>query len=417
MKSINHPMLSGSVTLENTGLVERFSRKLVLAQLKKLCNGRLVIRENSQTFEFGDSNDTQTFAVYVDIVHPSAWVDIAFGGSCGAGEAYIKGSWTCPQLLELLRLFLKNRDMLNRMDRRLTGVKLPFYKMIQWLRRNNKSGSRRNISAHYDLGNDFFRLFLDSRMMYSSAIYPTEAVSLEQAAEYKLEHICRKLQLQAEDHLLEIGTGWGGFAIYAASRFNCRVTTTTISREQFEFAAQRIKEAGLEDKITLLNQDYRDLQGRFDKLVSIEMIEAIGHQYMDTYFRQCNTLLRSGGKMLLQAITIADQQYKYALRELDFIKKFVFPGGFLPSITAMSESICRSSDLNIFHLEDIGLDYARTLSDWRQRFYKHYADIRARNYSDAFIRLWEFYFCYCEAGFLERDISTVQIVLTKENVG
>jgi cyclopropane-fatty-acyl-phospholipid synthase len=298
----------------------------------------------------------------------------------------------------------------------MTRLKAPLNRVLHWLSRNTRKGSRRNIGAHYDLGNDLFELFLDPTMMYSCAYYQSPHASLEEASVAKLDRICQKLELKSDDHLLEIGTGWGGFAIHAAKHYGCRVTTTTISRQQFELARERACQQGVEDRITFLFEDYRDLEGQYDKLVSIEMIEAIGHQYLDTYFEKCSSLLKPDGMMLLQAITIADQRYKSALNEVDYIKKFIFPGGFLPSVSAMSRSIARVSDMKMFHMDDIGPHYARTLADWRQRFFDRLEDVRKKGYSDAFIRMWEYYLCYCEGGFLERDIGTVQMLLTKPGV-
>jgi cyclopropane-fatty-acyl-phospholipid synthase len=279
--------------------------------------------------------------------------------------------------------------------------------------RNTRSGSRKNISAHYDIGNELFKLFLDDTMMYSSAYYEKADMSLDEAAVAKLDLVCRKLELDSTDHLLEIGTGWGGLAIHAARNYDCKVTTTTISDEQYRLAVEKVRQQGLDHKIKVVKQDYRDLSGQFDKLVSIEMIEAIGHQYMSTYFKKCSSLLKPDGMMLIQAITIRDQFYKSALKDVDFIKKFIFPGGFLPSVTAMSEVISKVSDMKIFHLQDIGPHYARTLSHWRERFFNKLDEIRDLGYSDEFIRLWEYYFCYCEGGFIERDIGTVQMLLAK----
>jgi cyclopropane-fatty-acyl-phospholipid synthase len=299
------------------------------------------------------------------------------------------------------------------MDSSLSRLQAPIFKSIHWLNRNTREGSRRNISAHYDLGNDMFRLFLDDNMMYSSAIYPDSHSSLEEAAEFKLERICQKLELTENDHVLEIGTGWGGFALYAAKNYGCRITTTTISKEQYELAKKRVESEGLQDKITLLLRDYRDLNGQFDKLVSIEMIEAIGHQYINTYFKKCSELLKPEGMMLIQAITIADQRYKAALKEVDFIKRYIFPGCFIPSNTAMQNAITESTDMRVQDLEDIGFHYARTLHDWQKRFFANIEKVKALGYPDEFIRLWEFYLCYCEGGFAERATSNVQLLLVK----
>ena len=413
MKTSIIPLSKESIEADKSFWMDKVARKLVHAQLSNIENGEIVIREDGNEYYFGKVSDEFPLRVYLDVHHSSVWSDVAFGGSSGSGEAYIKGSWSCNDLLGLVRIFLRNRHVLNQMDKRMTRLKAPLHKSLHWLSRNTRKGSRRNIGAHYDLGNDLFELFLDPTMMYSCAYYPSEETSLDEAAVAKLDRICQKLELKPEDHLLEIGTGWGGFAIHAAKHYGCQVTTTTISRQQYELAQQRVQEAGLEDRITLLFEDYRDLSGQYDKLVSIEMIEAIGHQYLDTYFDKCSTLLKPNGMMLLQAITIADQRYEEALREVDYIKKFIFPGGFLPSIAAMSKSVASVTDMKLFHMDDIGPHYARTLAHWRERFFDRIDQVRDSGYSDAFIRMWEYYLCYCEGGFEERDIGTVQMLLTK----
>lgn len=413
MKSSINPLTDTEFDQGRSFWMDRVAAKLVKAQLAKIEYGEIVIREQGIESYFGKANEDFPVRVHLDVLHSSVWSDVAFGGSSGSGEAYIKGSWRCNNLLGLVRIFLRNREVLDEMDNSLARLKGPLHKMLHWLSRNTRNGSKRNISAHYDLGNDLFELFLDPTMMYSCAYYKSPDMTLDDAAVAKLDRICHKLELKPEDHLLEIGTGWGGFAIHAAKHFGCRVTTTTISREQYDLAKQRVEEEGLQDRITLLFEDYRDLQGQYDKLVSIEMIEAIGHQYLDTYFEKCSSLLKPNGMMLLQAITIADQYYHSALRDVDFIKKFIFPGGFLPSVSAMSASLSKVSDMKIFHMDDIGPHYAKTLADWRQRFFDRIHEVRAQGYSDAFIRMWEYYLNYCEGGFIERDIGTVQMLLTK----
>jgi cyclopropane-fatty-acyl-phospholipid synthase len=407
------PLASNLMFEENLGLLDHAARKMVHNQLSKIQVGEIIVRENHTEYYFGSVTDDFPVRVTIDVIHPSIYRDVAFGGSSGSGEAYMKGSWVCSDLLGLVRIFLRNRDVLDTMDYGFTRLKAPIHKLIHLFSRNTRAGSRKNISAHYDIGNDLFRLFLDDTMMYSSAYFETADTTLEQAAVAKLDLVCRKLELNTCDHLLEIGTGWGGLAVHAARHYGCRVTTTTISEEQFVLATRKVAEEGLDHLVTVIRQDYRDLSGHYDKLVSIEMIEAIGHQYMDTYFRKCCSLLRPDGMMLIQAITIKDQLYRSALNDVDFIKKFIFPGGFLPSVTAMIEAICRTTDMKLFHLQDIGPHYARTLREWRQRFFNRLDEIRELGYSDEFIRLWEYYFCYCEGGFLERDIGTVQMVLTR----
>ncbi len=289
----------------------------------------------------------------------------------------------------------------------------PLRRMLHWLNRNSPDGSRRNIAAHYDLGNDLFALFLDDTMAYSCGVFEREDATLHEAQVAKFERVCRRLRLSPSDHLLEIGTGWGGFALHAASRYGCRVTTTTISREQHDWARERIRAAGLSDRVTLLLDDYRDLRGRYDKLVSIEMIEAVGHQFLDTYTAQCSRLLEPHGAMLLQAITIRDQIYEEALESVDFIQRYIFPGSFIPSVTAIADSVRRATDMKVFHLEDIGPHYATTLRRWRERFFERIDDVRRLGYSEQFVRMWDFYLCYCEGGFLERQLGDVQMLLTK----
>jgi len=407
------PLPSNLITEQNTGLLTRLARKLVHDQLAKISKGEIVVRENHNEYYFGKVSDDFPVRVYIDVIHPSIYTDVAFGGSPGSGEAYMKGSWQCSDLLGLVRIFLRNRDVLDTMDYGLTRLKAPIHKLMHVFSRNTRSGSKKNISAHYDIGNDLFKLFLDDTMMYSSAYYKTPDMSLAQAAVAKLDLVCQKLDLKPDDHLLEIGTGWGGLAVHAASNYGCKVTTTTISEEQYRLALQKVRAHGLEHEVTVIKQDYRDLSGQYDKLVSIEMIEAIGHQYMKTYFEKCCSLLKPDGIMLIQAITIKDQLYKTALKDVDFIKKYIFPGGFLPSIAAMSDTISNCTDMKLFHLQDIGPHYARTLKHWRERFFNKLDEIRELGYNDEFIRLWEYYFCYCEGGFMERDIGTVQMVLTR----
>jgi cyclopropane-fatty-acyl-phospholipid synthase len=397
-----------------TNWIVRIAQRLIYRQLDKIVNGEIIVRDGRDELYFGKTTDDFPHPVHITVTDNSFYIDVAFGGSSGSGEAYMKGSWKCSDLLSLIRIFLRNRHVLDAMDYRLTRLKGPLHKLGHMLNKNTKEGSKKNICAHYDIGNDLFKLFLDPTMMYSSAYFKHEDMSLSQASIAKLDLICQKLQLDKEDHLLEIGSGWGGLAIHAATHYGCRVTTTTISDEQYVLAQQLIMNAGLDDRITLLKQDYRDLTGTYTKLVSVEMIEAIGHQYMNTYFDKCSSLLADDGIMLLQAITIADQYYESALKDVDFIKKFIFPGGFLPSVSTLCNSIATVTDMKLFHLQDIGPHYAKTLNAWRQRFFDNINEIAKLGYPDEFIRLWDYYFCYCEGGFIERDIGTVQMLLTKQ---
>ncbi len=395
------------------GMLARIARRAVLARLAGLRHGRLRISEASGQTDCGEPSPPPGRDVHLRISDPSAWVDIAQGGTIGAAEAYMAGKWSACDLTALVRLIVANRAVMEGLESGAAALAQPLQKLVHWLHRNTRRGSARNIHAHYDLGNALFELFLDPTMMYSAAVYPREDATLEEASVHKLDLICRKLELAPQDHLLEIGTGWGGLAMHAARHYGCRVTTTTISREQFAFATQRIAAAGLSTRVTVQNRDYRDLTGCYDKLVSVEMIEAVGHRYLDTYFRVCSERLKPAGRMLLQSILIADRHYAQARRSVDFIQKYIFPGGALPSMGSISAALARHTDLQMVDLQDIGLDYARTLKDWRARFMARVADVRRLGYPDEFIRMWEWYLAYCEGGFRERSISTVQLVFDK----
>jgi len=392
---------------------DAFAARSVRSRLAAIRHGQLRICEDGDERSYGIATTAASLTASVHVHDPRFWSELAFGGSIGAGEAYMQGYWSTDDLTALARILLQNRGVLDGMETGLARVAKPMQKALHWLNRNSRAGSRRNIAAHYDLGNDFFRLFLDRSMMYSSAVFERPGMSLDDAQFARLDSICRKLALGHGDHLLEIGTGWGGMAIHAAKHYGCRVTTTTLSREQYDLAAERIASEGLAGRITLLLEDYRDLNGRFDKLVSIEMIEAVGHAYYDTYFAQCGRLLADDGLMLLQAITIADQRYESACKSVDFIQRYIFPGSTIPSISVMLASIARSTDMKLSHLEDIGPHYATTLRHWRLNFLRNLDAVRAQHYPESFIRMWEFYLCYCEAGFEERAIGDVQMLLAK----
>ena len=391
-------------------LSQRFARKMLYGRLEHIESGRLRITDAGSTTTFGSGND---LTASITVTDPSFFTSVAYGGALGAAEAYMLGYWNCDDLTAVVRILVRNRNVLENLESGVARAGAPLLKLAHWINRNTRSGSRRNISAHYDLGNDFFQLWLDESMMYSAAVFERDEMSLEEASLAKLDRICRKLELSPEDHVLEIGTGWGGFAVYAAANYGCRVTTTTISAEQFEFAKERVEKAGLQDRVTLLLEDYRDLDGVYDKIVSIEMIEAVGHKYLNTYFGQCSRLLKKNGMMLLQSITIADQRYKAALKSVDFIQRYIFPGGFLPSVTALAESVTNSTNMRVYHLEDIGAHYAETLRQWRERFGANLNKIWPMGYEEQFLRMWQYYFCYCEVAFTERAIGNVQVLLVK----
>ncbi len=389
------------------------ARKILMKLLSRLQWGCLRIHEQGEVYLFGQAVDHTDLVADIYVLDPQLYCEVAFAGSIGAGESYMSGYWSTPNLTAVTRIFVRNLEALDEMDSQQSRLGRWILKLFHWINRNTREGSRSNISAHYDLGNDFFKLFLDKSMMYSAAIYPQPNCSLVDAAEYKLQRVCEKLRLSEQDHLLEIGTGWGGLAIYAATHYGCKVTTTTISKEQRDYAVAQIQARGLEGKITVLFDDYRDLRGQFSKLVSIEMIEAVGHEHYNQYFSICSRLLAPEGLMLIQAITIADQRYEQARKTVDFIQRYIFPGGSLPSIAVISDAVKRNTTLNIIHLEDIGEHYAQTLKHWREAFSANLEQVRVQGFDDRFIRMWEFYLCYCEGGFIERSIGTSQILLAK----
>ena len=388
------------------------ARRGVHAMLGRLSIGSLVLEENGQVTRFGNHHDDTVRAV-IHVNSPKAWLTVLRDGSTGAGEAYMLGYWETPDLLEVVRLFVLNMQTLEAMGKKQPLWRKAAGRLFHAFRANSSEGSRRNISAHYDLSNDFFSLFLDPTMAYSSGIFRSPEDSLHAASLNKFDHICTRLQLKPSDHLLEIGTGWGGLAIHAAKHYGCRVTTTTISHEQYVHACEWVKREGLQDQITLLEKDYRELDGRYDKLVSVEMIEAVGAKYYDTYFATCNRLLKDDGLMLIQAITISDQRFEQSVRNIDFIKRYIFPGGQLPSNAVIADKVATQTDMQLIGMEDITADYAQTLRHWRVNFWKAIEEVRNLGCDDIFIRMWEYYLCFCEGGFRERVIHTGQFMLAK----
>ncbi|MEM1175725.1 MAG: cyclopropane-fatty-acyl-phospholipid synthase family protein [Pseudomonadota bacterium] len=391
-----------------TGL-DNLARKVVRARLQEFTFGELKFTENGRTEVFGRMTPEFPVTAHIEVHDPRFFSDVAFAGTIGAGEAFMHQHWSCSDLTSLVRILLKNREVMEGMDSGAAWLTRPFQKLFHWLNRNTEEGSRRNIAAHYDLGNDFYSLWLDPTMMYSSAFFESPKSTLEEASIRKLDKICQQLELKPDDHVVEIGTGWGGFAMHAAKHYGCRVTTTTISKEQYEWAQRSVRDAGLDDRITLKLEDYRKLDGQYDKLVSIEMIEAVGHEFHDTFFRKCASLLKPNGQMLIQAINIADQHYKRYTKSVDFIKRYIFPGGCLTSVTAMSETLTRVTDMRILNIEDIGPHYASTLRHWRERFFEKIEAVRAQGFSDEFIRMWHYYLCYCEGAFIERSTGVIQM--------
>lgn len=390
-------------------VITKIAKRAVLARLRKLEEGRLLVESSDGKLSFGQGGEP---SVTVRVNDDSFYPALAFGGHLGAAEAYVEGSWSTDDVPGLVQLFLRNREVMEGLETGLAKLVQPLRALLHAMNRNTRKGSRRNIAAHYDLSNEFFGLFLDKTMTYSCGIFEQPDSSLEDASIAKYDRLCSKLELSADDHLLEIGTGWGGLAIHAAREYGCRVTTCTISAEQHKLATERVAEAGLSERVTVLLSDYRDLEGKFDKLVSVEMIEAVGHHYFKTFFETCARLLKPHGKAAVQAITIQDRYYEQARREVDFIKKYIFPGSCMTAVSVLAEA-ARDTDLRLVHLEDITPHYAETLLRWRKNFIANWDQIRALGFSEEFRRLWEFYFCYCEGGFREAVIGDVQLLFAK----
>lgn len=400
-----------------------FLKRLVLGRLQRLREGRLELVDGRESQVFGRPA-ADGLRARITVRDPGFYRAAALGGSIGAAQAYRDGLWEADDLTRAVQVLARNREALEGLERGLTRLLQPLRSLGHALRSNSRAGSRRNIAAHYDLGNEFYELFLDSTMMYSCARFedldpPASATTeelgraLAAASVAKLDLICRKLDLKATDRVLEIGTGWGGFAIHAARNYGCHITTTTISPRQLEFARRRLRREGLDERVTLLDRDYRDLEGRFDKLVSIEMIEAVGHRYLDDFFALCSERLAPGGSMVLQAIVMADRYHEDYLRRVDFIQRHIFPGSCLPSISGMLSSLKGRTDLRLTDLEDLTPDYATTLKIWRKRFLDRRHEVEALGFSPEFVRLWEFYLRYCEGAFREHVIGDVQMVLAK----
>ncbi|MEL0655142.1 cyclopropane-fatty-acyl-phospholipid synthase family protein [Pseudoalteromonas issachenkonii] len=396
---------------QSTNWLTNIYKKLVTKAFSSIETGQIILIDANERTVFGDSSSVLKATIIVN--DKAMYKAFALSGSVGAGEAYILGHWSCDNLTSFIEIFAINEKQLDEFEKKFAFFSNIAHRFNHIKNKNSESGSKKNIVAHYDLGNDLYESFLSKEMLYSSAVYPTKEATLEEAQQYKLKRICEQVELQENDSVIEIGTGWGAFAIYAATHYDCHVTTTTISDEQHDYVANKIVELGLESKITLLKLDYRLLKGKYDKLVSIEMIEAVGHEYLPSFFTQCGELLKDDGAMLIQAITIGDQRYKHYLKNSDFIQQYIFPGGCLPSLNEMSEQIKNNTDMVIHTVNDIGAHYARTLADWRSRFIKSWPDLDRSKFDERFYRLWLFYFAYCEGAFRARATSTVHLMARK----
>ncbi len=399
---------------------QKTARTIAFSCLNKMQVGSLTIIESFPTTEekpikrerFGRPCQNEPNAI-IEVKNPAFYARLLKGGSIAAGEAYMDGWWESPDLTTLMQLMALNLAALDSIEGHSNFAVRVLNQLSHWFNRNTVENSSSNIAAHYDISNELYETFLDERMLYSSALFTHPNESLDAAQINKMERLCQQLELQASDHVLEIGTGWGAMAIYMAQEYGCRVTTTTISEQQYQYTKALIEKKGLADKIILLKQDYRLLEGHFDKLVSIEMIEAVGKQFLTSYIQKCQSLLKPGGLMAIQAITIADQRYDYYSKNVDFIQKYIFPGGFLPSITALTQATTNHSDLVLRDLADIGQDYARTLNHWYQRFNQASDRVTQLGFDERFVRMWNYYLCYCEGGFKARTISTVHMTFQR----
>jgi cyclopropane-fatty-acyl-phospholipid synthase len=387
---------------------QALARRVVLGMLERVRSGQLTIIEGERRRVFGHGSPQAT----VLVESPRLWPALLHG-SRGMAEAYMDGFWESPDLTAVVGVAARNATGLDDWRRRLAPVRVPVQAARGIRARNTRARSRRSIAAHYDLGNEFFELMLDETMMYSSAYFPRRSMTLAEASIAKLELVCDKLELAPGEHVLEIGTGWGGFAVHAARTRGCRVTTTTISRRQFEHAQERVRDAGVADRVTVLCEDYRDLRGRYDKIVSIEMIEAVGWRDFDTFFERCSKLLAGDGRMLLQAIVIDDRAYSVEKASPSFIRTHVFPNGCLPSLEVIARCLARRTDMRTVGLEDLTAHYAETLRRWRANFEAATGRLESLGYDERFRRLWRMYLAYCEAGFAERRIGVVQMLLAK----
>jgi cyclopropane-fatty-acyl-phospholipid synthase len=396
-----------------------FYEKVILSQLSKMKRGQLHLTlPTGEVLLFG--NGEGNVQAHVTVKSPAFFKRCVLFGDIGFGEGYVDGDWETTSITNVIKWFILNLETAPTLSgSRSKTVSLNllrfFNKIMHFRKANTVDGSRQNIAAHYDLNNDFFKLFLDPSMTYSSGYFREEGISLQQAQLEKYDRLCRKLHLQPTDHVLEIGTGWGGNAIYIAKKYDCQVTTVTISEEQFKLASERVKKENLENNVKVLLQDYRYIRGQFDKIVSIEMLEAVGHRFLDVYFRKCNELLKKDGILALQVITCPDSRYESLKNGVDWIQKHIFPGSLLPSVAAINRSVNSTCDLTLVDLKDIGLDYARTLCIWKEQFNLQLKEVKQLGFDDTFIRKWNYYLSYCEAAFEMRNINTMQLIYTRPN--
>jgi len=388
-----------------------FFKRLFIKFLEKISVGKLILKDKDESLVFGDEGSELSCEITIN--RSDAYRRIIRGGGVGVGESYMEGDWDADDLTKVVRIFLINRAALEHLRSSETSLKKIWLSLLHWLNRDTIKGSKKNIMSHYDLGNNFFEKFLDPTMSYSCANFKNIGESLEIASTNKIDSICTQLGLSSSDHLLEIGTGWGGLAIHAAEQYGCRVTTTTISEQQFDYVESLISQRGLQNQVTLLKKDYRDLQGKYDKLVSVEMIEAVGLKFIPEFFRRCSSLLNSNGLMLVQAITMEEQRFEKAKNSVDFIQRYIFPGGALPTLTGLAVAATRNTDLRPLDVRDITLHYSETLKRWKKNFNENIQEIKDMGFDENFQRMWNYYLAYCEGAFFERAIGCVQMQFHK----
>ena len=413
MKNNIVPNNRGVNNKKDPGLLENWARGVIIDRLQTLSWGRITLQEEEHLQTYGGKDSESAPHVTITVHDSRFYIKLLFGGNVGAAEAYMLDYWSCDNLPALIRIMVRNLTLVSRMEKGWAWLTMPALRFYHWLRRNTRAGSKWNIYAHYDLGNEFYSSFLDETMTYSCGIFSNTNSTLKQASIEKYDRICRKLELKSEDHVIEVGGGWGGFAIHAAMYYGCKVTSTTISREQYDWALKQVRELGLSEKVQILLKDYRDVNGVYDKLVSIEMIEAVGHQYLGRFLQCCSKLLKPDGLMALQAITITEQYYKQHIRTVDFIKRYIFPGSCLVAVTPLCNAVSKFTDLVPIHLEDITPHYAETLRWWRKGFNKNLERIKSLGFDEPFVRMWEYYLSYCEGAFEEHYIGDIQMVFAR----
>lgn len=408
-------------------VIERVQSKNIFQKifehaLKPMTKGSLRVYQNGENIlTFGNPNDVNTtIHAIIQINNSRFYKRTVLLGDIGFAESYMDGDWDTDNIQKVISWFLLNAEngpSNSGSERFYFHIKVMNFlnRLYHLYRANTIKGSKRNISEHYDLGNEFYKLFLDPTMTYSSAYYKTDNESLEEAQIQKYENICQNLKMNSNHHVLEIGSGWGGFSLYVAKKYGCRITTVTISEEQYKYAKELFKKEKVDHLVDIQLKDYRQIEGQYDRIVSIEMLEAVGDKYFETYFKKCHNVLKPNGLLGLQVITSPDSRYEEFKKGIDFIQKYIFPGSLLPSIARLNKAINKTGDLHLYHIDDIGLSYAKTLNEWLVNFEKNLQSVRQLGFNEKFIRMWRYYLGYCAGAFAMRNISVVQMFYTRPN--